>query len=69
MSWPAHPPRDPYRRFNWTMAKMANVILYLMETRDQRKKGNKLAPENIAWAALLEISKTLLGAGRADTGE
>jgi hypothetical protein len=57
--WTVNPPADPYQRFNWTVAKLCRVEVYLIETRDIRKKGSKLAPEQIVMDALMAISREL----------
>lgn len=36
-----------FREINKQLHAILGVLLYLVNTRDERKKGNKLAPEQI----------------------
>ena len=57
--WTKNPPKDPYRRFNWAMAKLCRVAVYLIETRDLRRKGTKLKTEAIIFDALQRLADEL----------
>jgi hypothetical protein len=48
-----------YRKVQRVLAKMLHVWGYLVETRDERNKGNKLPPETIAFEAVMAVNERL----------
>jgi hypothetical protein len=42
--------------FREGMLKLCHVVVYLLETRELRKKGNKLAPEQVCMELLGKVS-------------
>jgi hypothetical protein len=52
---------ESWREWTKAQAKLLHVCIYLIETRDERKKGNKLAPEKIAMDALQRHAESLRG--------
>ncbi len=39
--------------YNAALLKQIHILQYLTETRELRRKGNKLAPEKILWDAMI----------------
>jgi hypothetical protein len=41
-----------WKQWQESQSAILRVLIYLTDTRDERKKGNKLAPEKIVWDVL-----------------